>query len=279
MKATPFLVTSAGGTNGPGRDALLAFDSDGQLVGPFSEDARLVDPRGMSLDPSGEHVYVCSGDDRILAIDRLGRVVRDSGRIPALDPGGGQFGPDGRFYVTARRRRTIVAFPATLAGGGDRLLPERAVPFPRGFGFGEGGRLYFASGIGPDGTGENAIRVFNLEVDPRSRRLVTDPELSPLDLTVAPNGHIVVASEFPFGAAHAAASLREYDPHTGDLIRAFPLNDTLDFGHPRGVRFGPDGRVYCVGQDHVVAVDFRTGAFLGPVIELPRLFGQAIVLL
>jgi hypothetical protein len=34
-------------------------------------------------------------------------------------------------------------------------------------------------------------------------RLVTDPKLSPLDLKLAPNGNIVVASEWPFGAADA----------------------------------------------------------------------------
>jgi hypothetical protein len=42
-------------------------------------------------------------------------------------------------------------------------------------------------------------------------RLVTDPELSPLDLKVAPNGNIVVASEWPFGAADAVPSVREYN--------------------------------------------------------------------
>jgi len=34
-----------------------------------------------------------------------------------------------------------------------------------------------------------------------------------------------------------------------------------------------------VGQDHVVAFDFSTGGFLGPVVHMPRLNGQALVLL
>jgi hypothetical protein len=42
--------------------------------------------------------------------------------------------------------------------------------------------------------------------------LVTDPELSPLDLKLAPDGNLVVASEWPFGAPHAVPSVREYDP-------------------------------------------------------------------
>ena len=47
------LVTSAGPANGGGHDALLAFDSAGQARGAFSADPRIVDPRGLSLDPSG----------------------------------------------------------------------------------------------------------------------------------------------------------------------------------------------------------------------------------
>ena len=45
----PLLVTSASGTNGNGFGALLAFDSDGKPVGAFSDDSRIVDPRGLSV--------------------------------------------------------------------------------------------------------------------------------------------------------------------------------------------------------------------------------------
>jgi hypothetical protein len=109
--------------------------------------------------------------------------------------------------------------------------------------------------------------------------LVTDAELSPLDLTVAPNGHIVVASEFPFGAPDAVTSIREYDAATAQLVRVFAPDPSLEFTRPRGLRFGPDDHLYCVGEDHVVAFDFSTGSFLDAVVQLPRLNGQALVLL
>ncbi len=274
-----FLVTSAGSRNGGGYDGLLGFDRGGELLGAFSADPRIADPRGLCLDPSGTPIYLNSGDDRVLALDRLGNVVRDSGRIAGLDPGGGTFGPDGRYYVGMRRARTILAMPAALDGDRARVLPEGVVPFPRGFGFAGDGRLYLASGIGPSGEGDNTIVAFDGEGVLRPRRLVTDPELSPLDLTVAPNGHIVVSSEFPFGASDAVTSVREYDPATGQLVRVFAPTPSLEFRRPRGLRFGPDDHLYCVGEEHVVAFDFSTGDFLGPVVQLPRLNGQALVLL
>lgn len=72
-----------------------------------------------------------------------------------------------------------------------------------------------ASGVGPSGEGDNTILGFDRDGTLRAPRLVTDPDLSPLDLVVAPNGNIVVASESPFGAPDAATSVREYDPSTG----------------------------------------------------------------
>jgi hypothetical protein len=276
---TFFLVSSAGGANGGGYDAILGFDTEGQPTGPFSSDERIVDPRGLSLDPSSALIYLNSGDDRVLALDRHGAVVRDSGRVSGLDAGGGTFGPDGRYYVTLRRRRTILAMPAALDGQAEPRLADGIVPFPRGFGFGGDGRLYLASGVGPSGEGENTIVVFDHDAAQHPRRLVTDPELSPLDLTIGPNGHIVVSSEYPFGGPEAVTSVREYDPTTGQLVRVFVPHRSLKFRRPRGLRFGRDGRLYCVGQDHVMAFDFSTGGFLGPVVHMPRLNGQALVLL
>jgi DNA-binding beta-propeller fold protein YncE len=273
------LVTSAGSANGGGYGAVLGFNSEGELLGPFSGDPRITDPRGMSLDPSGTLIYLNSGEDRVLALDRLGNTVRGSGQIPGLDPGGATFGPDGRYYVTMRRARTISAVPATLDGDPEPLLPAGIVPFPRGFGFGRDGWLYLASGVAPSGEGDNTILGFSFEATPRPRRLVADTELSPLDLTIAPNGHIVVASEFPFGAPDAVTTVREYDPATGRLVRVFTPDPALRFRRPRGLRFGPDDHLYCVGEDHVVAFDFSTGGFVGPVVQLPRLNGQALVLL
>jgi DNA-binding beta-propeller fold protein YncE len=272
------LVTSASGANGNGYGAILAFGSEGDFTGPFTRDPRIIDPRGLSVDPSGALIYVNSGDDRVLALDHHGHVVRDSGRIPGLDPGGAEFGPDGRYYLTVRRQRTIRALPAALDGDGELLLPEDVVPFPRGFGFGPDGRVYLSSGVGPSGQGNNTIVVFDRNGTLLTPHLVTDPELSPLDLKLAPDGHIVVASEWPFGARDAVPSVREYDPLTGELVRVFAPERTVGFRRPRGLRFGSDGRLYCVGEEHVVAFDFATGSFAGPVVHFERLNGQALVL-
>jgi hypothetical protein len=247
------------------------------LSGPFSQDHRIADPRGLCLDPSSEHVYLNSGDDRVLALDRHGEVALDSGRVDGLDPGGGTFGPDGRYCVGLRRRRTILALPPRLDQGGEPLLPDGIVPFPRGFGFGLNGELYLASGVAPSGEGENTVAVFDQGRALRTPRLVDDPELSPLDLTVAPNGNILVASEWPFGAPDATATVREYDPASGGLVRIFAPDAAVGFAKPRGLRLEPDGRLYCVGKDHVIAFDFSTGAYLGVTTRLTRLNGQALV--
>jgi hypothetical protein len=275
---TRFLVTSASGANGDGYGAILGFTADGVMTGPFSRDRRISDPRGLSLGPSGELVYVNSGDDRVLALDRHGTVALDSGRIDGLDPGGGTFGPGGRYYVGLRRHRTILALPAGLDSDGEPLLARGIVAFPRGFGFGPGGDLYLACGIGPSGAGENTIAVFSQGGALRTARLVDDPELSPLDLVVAPGGNIVVSSEWPYGSPGATATVREYDPATGRLVRVLAADPAVGFAQPRGLRFGSGGRLYCVGQDHVVAFAFDTGRFTGVVAHLPRLNGQALVL-
>jgi DNA-binding beta-propeller fold protein YncE len=273
------LVTSAGAANGGGYDSVLRFDGDGQPTGEFSSDPRIADPRGLYLDRSSTLIYLNSGADRVLALDQHGRVVRDSGKIPGLDPGGGLLGPDGRYYLGTRERRTILAMPAALDGDVVKFLPDGVVPFPRGFGFADDGRLYLASGVGPSGGGDNTVVVFEGVETAQARRLVSDPELSPLDLTIAPNGNIVVASEHPFGTRDAVSSIREYDPASGNLVRVFMPDRSLEFQRPRGLRFGADNRLYCVGEGHVVVFDFLSGDFLGAAVTLPGLHGQALVLL
>jgi hypothetical protein len=79
------LVTSASGSNGAGHGKLLAFNETGQLLGPFTEDTRISDPRGLGVDDG--LLFLNSGSDRILTLDGKGRVVRDSGLIPGLNPG------------------------------------------------------------------------------------------------------------------------------------------------------------------------------------------------
>jgi hypothetical protein len=55
------LVTSASGINGNGYGALLAFKRDGALIGPFSDDGRIVDPRGLAVDQKEGLLFLHSG--------------------------------------------------------------------------------------------------------------------------------------------------------------------------------------------------------------------------
>jgi hypothetical protein len=170
-----------------------------------------------------------------------------------------------------------MAFPVDLSTAGEPVLPPRIVPFPRGFAFGLDGRLFLASGIGPDGEGDDAILAFAAHGGTRPTRLVADPELSPLDLATAPNGNILVSSERPFGVADALTTIREYDQADGRLVRVFSAEGSAEFRKPRGLRFGADGILYCVAQDEVVAFNFTTGRCLGPTVRFPRLHGQALI--
>jgi hypothetical protein len=72
----PLLATSASGINGAGYGKLLAFGESGQLLGPFTEDTRVSDPRGLGVDDG--LLFLNSGSDRILALDRNGRSHRAS---------------------------------------------------------------------------------------------------------------------------------------------------------------------------------------------------------
>jgi hypothetical protein len=272
----PLLVTSAAGANGNGYGTLLAFDLDGRPLGAFSDDSRIADPRGLAVDRDEGLLFMNSGTDRVLALDSHGRVVRDSGRIEGLNPGGGNFGPDGRYCVGVRSARTIMAFSTGLGVPAEYVLQPGIVPFPRGFAFGRDGRLFLASGTGPNGEGDDTIVVFAPSRPIQASRLVTDPGLSPLDLAIAPNNNIVVSSEYPFGASNAVTTVREYDSLDGRLIRVFSPNRLAEFRKPRGLRFAPNGHLCCVAQDEVVAFDFASGKCLGPIVRLPRLNGQAL---
>jgi hypothetical protein len=115
------------------------------------------------------------------------------------------------------------------------------------------------------------------EVVVQAVRLVADPELSPLDLAIAPNSNIVVSSERPFGAEDAVTTVREYDARDGHLVRVFSPNGKAEFRKPRGLRFSSSGLLYCVARDEIVAFDFTNGKCLGSVAQLQRLNGQALV--
>jgi hypothetical protein len=194
-----------------------------------------------------------------------------------LNPGGGIFGPDGRYFVGLRSTRTIIALSTSLDAAGDYLLTPGIVPFPRGFAFGNDGRLFLASGIGPNGQGDNSIVAFSPGISKQPAPLVADPELSPLDLAIAPNGNIVVSSERPFGAVDAVTSVREYDTTDGHLVRVFSPDGKAEFRNPRGLRFASNRLLHCVARDEVVGFDFASGECLGAIARLPRLNGQALV--
>ena len=274
----PLLVTSASGASGSGFGALLAFDLDGRFRGAFIDDDRVADPRGLAVDRNENLLFLNSGADRVLAISAQGRIVRDTGWIEGLNPGGGSFGPDGRYFVGLRGTRTIIALATSLDLPAEQLLPPGVVRFPRGFAFGSEGRLFLASGIGPGGQGDNTIMSFGPGTLREPSRLVVDPEMSPLDLAIAPNGNIVVSSERPFGAAGAVTSVREYDTTDGHLVRVFSATGKAEFRQPRGLRFAPNGLLYCVARDEVVGFDFSSGACLGAIVRMRELHGQAVVL-
>jgi hypothetical protein len=67
---------------------------------------------------------------------------------------------------------------------------------------------------------------------------VRDPELSPLDLLIAPSGNIVVSSEHPFGAANAMTTVREYDQANGCFRRLLVSNYVSSFGSREGHALG-----------------------------------------
>jgi DNA-binding beta-propeller fold protein YncE len=230
----------------------------------------------LCVDPSGDLLYVNNGNDRVLALDQKGQVLRDTGPIGELDPGGGVFGLDGHYYVGSRRLRTIMAMPARLDGPAIPYLPREVAPFPRGFAFAPDGRVFLASGMSPSGVGKNTIKVFDADGRLISPRLVEDSQLSPLDLAIAPNGNIVVSSEWPFGERNAISSAREYDSTNGRPVRILRPDESIPFPNPRGLRFSPDGHLCCVARDEVVCFDFETGEFSRTIVNCSNLFGQAL---
>jgi hypothetical protein len=64
-------------------------------------------------------------------------------------------------------------------------------------------------------------------------------------------------------------SIRQYDPADGHLVRVLSARRSAEFRKPRGLRFGPEGILYCAVQDEVVAFDFASGECLGAVVRSP----------
>jgi hypothetical protein len=149
-----------------------------------------------------------------------------------------------------------MALPKQLDSVGEFVLPVHVVPFPRGFGFGLDGTRFLASGVGSDGVGDDAIFAF------------ASTGIAKLPWKVG---------EKPFGSPDAITSVREYDAKDGRLVRVMSPGDGVQFRKPRGLRFGPDGLLYCVATDTVVAFNFETGQCVGVAVEFPNLYGQALI--
>ena len=77
-----------------------------------------------------------------------------------------------------------------------------------------------------------------------------------------------MSSEHPFGTANAVTTIREYDHTDGRLVRVLVPARGAQLQKPRGLRYGPHARLYCVAQDEVVAFDFETGDCLGAIARL-----------
>ena len=75
-----------------------------------------------------------------------------------LNPGGGTFGPDCRYYLGLRSRRRILGWPPPLTAARNLFCPMVSSRSRAGSALPATG-LYLASGIGPAGEGDNTRRV------------------------------------------------------------------------------------------------------------------------
>jgi hypothetical protein len=113
-----------------------------------------------------------------------------------------------------------MAFPPGLLGSGKAILPS-VVPFPRGFALAPDGRVFLASGTSPSGDGDNTILAFAPDLTPAAERFVDDTQLSPLDLAIAPNGNVLVSSEFPFGGRMQSPPFANTTPGVASSYASF----------------------------------------------------------
>lgn len=63
----------------------------------------------------------------------------------------------------------------------------------------------------------------------------------------------------------------KYDSTSDRLLRTFRPGGSILFLNPSGLRFSPDGDLYCVARDEVVSFDFS-----GAIVNGFDLFGQAL---
>ena len=60
---------------------LLRCPLSGRLLGTFSDDSRVADPRGLAVNRDEGVLFLNSGTNRVLALDPNGRVFRDPARL------------------------------------------------------------------------------------------------------------------------------------------------------------------------------------------------------
>lgn len=278
------LVTSASYGTGDHKNGVFRFDAvTGKYLGTFGSGAQITDPRGIRLTPQGDRVMVNNGDDRILMFNA--KTGTFAGQLPLfknLDPGGSKFGKDGRYYVGARKSKSIVAFDLVKMSSPETFEHETYVKYPRGLAVTSAGKVYLASGTDPaTGQGQNTILRFwpNGRLDETFK--VDDPGLSPTDTEVGPNGDLFSGSERPFNDPSANTTVREYDERTGALKQVFDAGYDVD-GHrvterPRGITFGPDGDLYSAGRNNIVRYRLSTGKFDKVVVSSPGINAQSII--
>ncbi len=278
------LASSAAGATGSVRDGVFRFDAaTGRFLGPFGHGVVISDPRGIRLSPDGAYVVVNNGDNRILTLDaRTGSFIGAWPVVEELDPGGGKFGWDGRYYVGSRTRNSVIAFDPTGRRAASTFVPGSFVAFPRGLATSPAGFLYLASGTNPrTGEGLNTILRFDHAGHLDESFTVADDRLSPLDIEIGPTGNLLSASEFPFGDPVAITTVREYDTRVGHLLRAFDAGENRQGRRitrlPRGIAVGPDGGLYASGADNVVRYDLATGRFDRVILESVGILIQSII--
>jgi hypothetical protein len=215
------LVTSASGANGAGYGKLLAFDEGGHALGPFSDDDRIVDPRGVGV--KGALLFLNSGSNRILALDSKRRIVGDSGAITATSDRTGTImsdrGPSGP--SSPLRRRSI-----------DRASPCSLPRWSRFHAAMHSARTALSFSLPASVRAARATTPSWPSVRAGSSTppgMLKTPTSAPLDLAIAPNGNIVVSSQHPFGAPDATITIREYARTDGHPVRVLAPGRGIGF--------------------------------------------------
>jgi len=278
------LVSSASYATGNAKNGVFRVNPvSGELLGKFGCGAEITDPRGIRLNPRGDHVVVTSGDDKLLVFNAdSGSYFGQLPLIEGLNPGGVKFGRDGRFYVGARTAKSIVAYDVVGGKPPSTFVPGTFVKFPRGLAASPDGFMYLASGTNPaTGDGQNTVLRFKEDGSLDESFKVADDELSPTDTEVAPNGNLLSHSEFPFKDPNAVTTVREYDRKDGHLVRVFDAGVDAKgervVHRPRGITIGPDGMLYASGQDNIVRFSLETGKLDKVVFASPGINAQSII--